>query len=102
MTDVHFVPSDEMFLEVGHKTIVPCESVDTVQRFTYREVLGINCSLGTATRLRDGRSGFLVLISRGSWEFFFSPQYPNGLWGPPSLLSNGYMGIFPEDKAAGA
>jgi hypothetical protein len=28
--------------------------------------------------------------------FFFTPQRPDRLWGPPSLLSNGYRGIFPR------
>jgi len=31
----------------------------------------------------------------GGWEFFSSPPCPELLWGPPSLLSNGYKGIFP-------
>jgi len=31
----------------------------------------------------------------GSWEFFSSPPCTHRLWGPPSLLSNGYQGFFP-------
>jgi hypothetical protein len=27
-------------------------------------------------------------------RFFFTPQRPDRLWGPPSLLSNGYCGLF--------
>jgi len=29
------------------------------------------------------------------WEFFSSPPCPDRLWGPPSLLSNGYQVFFP-------
>jgi hypothetical protein len=28
------------------------------------------------------------------WEFFSSPPRPDRLWAPPSLLSNGYEGLF--------
>jgi hypothetical protein len=30
------------------------------------------------------------------------PQCPERLWGPPSLLFNGYQGSFPGGKAVGA
>jgi hypothetical protein len=32
-------------------------------------------------------------IPGGCWEFFSSPPRPEWLWGPPSLLSNGYQGL---------
>jgi hypothetical protein len=32
----------------------------------------------------------------GSARFSSSPQRPDRFWGPPSLLSNGYLGVFPR------
>jgi hypothetical protein len=52
-------------------------------------------SVGIVTRLRAGRSGFKGSITGGGWDFFSSPLCPERLWGPPSLLSNGYQGLFP-------
>jgi hypothetical protein len=34
-------------------------------------------------------------ILGGGWEFFSSLPLPERLWGPPSLISNGYEGFFP-------
>jgi hypothetical protein len=33
--------------------------------------------------------------TRRGWEFFSSPPPSYRLWGPPSLLFNGYQGPFP-------
>jgi hypothetical protein len=38
--------------------------------------------------------GVGVRIPVGS-RIFSSPQHPEWLWDPPSLLSNGYQGLFP-------
>jgi hypothetical protein len=35
-------------------------------------------------------------------RIFFSPRCPDQLWGPFSLLSNGYRGLLPGGKAVGA
>jgi hypothetical protein len=34
-------------------------------------------------------------IPGGGWEFLSSPRRPERLWGPLSLLSNGYQRLFP-------
>jgi hypothetical protein len=39
--------------------------------------------------------GVLGSIPAGGWEFFSSARRPERLWGPLSLLSNGYQGLFP-------
>jgi len=45
-----------------------------------------------ATGIRAGRPGF---YSRQDHWFFSSPSRPDRLWGPPSLIFNGYQGLFP-------
>jgi hypothetical protein len=34
-------------------------------------------------------------------KIFPSPRRPDGFWGSPNLLSNGYGGLFPGGKDAG-
>jgi hypothetical protein len=41
-------------------------------------------------RLRDEESGLRIPV-----RFFYSPEPPDRLWGPPSFLFNGYPGAFP-------
>jgi hypothetical protein len=51
---------------------------------------GSSVSIVTDYRLDD--RGSIPDTGRG---FFFLPLRPDRLWGPPSLLSNGYQGSFP-------
>jgi hypothetical protein len=52
-------------------------------------VVGIVAGYG----LDDRGVGVRVLV--GS-NIFSSPRCPDRLWGPPNLLSNGYLGFFPR------
>jgi hypothetical protein len=63
----------------------------------------------TAQNIDDSKSGIATgygLDDPGSipstGKFFFSPQRPNWLWGPPSFLANGYWELYSGGKAAGA
>jgi hypothetical protein len=50
-------------------------------------------SVGIATGYgMDDRGSFL---GGGGWEFFSSMPCPDRFWGPYSILSNGFQGLFP-------
>jgi hypothetical protein len=57
-------------------------------------VVGIETGYG----LDDRGVGVRVPVGSG---IFSSPRLPDRLWAPPSLLSNGYCGLFSGGKAAG-
>jgi hypothetical protein len=46
--------------------------------------------------------GVGVRVPVGSTIFLFSTSSSSGLWSPPSLLSDGYLRLFPRDKSVGA
>jgi hypothetical protein len=48
--------------------------------------------------LGAGRPGDRGSIPGRGKEFFLYPLCPDRLWGPPSLLYNGYRGSFPRGK----
>jgi len=61
----------------------------------YCEAKSCDSSVNIVTRLHTGLLGFYGSIPSMGWEFFSSPPCPEQLWGPTSLLSNGYQGLFP-------
>jgi hypothetical protein len=57
--------------------------------------------VGIATGYRMDNRVVGVRVPVGS-IIFSSPRRPDLLWGPPSLLSNGYGALFAQVIAAGA
>jgi hypothetical protein len=60
----------------------------------WHENLIFNISFLIGQLLGAGQSGF-----GGGWEYSSFTPHPDRLWGPPSLLSNGYRKLFPRGKS---
>jgi hypothetical protein len=55
--------------------------------------------IATGDELDDRGVGFRFPVGP---RIFTSPYRPDLLWGPTTLLFNGYRGLFPRGEAAGA
>lgn len=60
------------------------------------EVVCYASSLRVTSRDLSLEYYLLNLIPSRDSRFFFSPQGPDQLWGQPSLICNGYEGLFPQ------
>jgi hypothetical protein len=85
-----------------HRKSLLTNSDAAVRRSLCRTVFTL-CSVYSSLRIATDYG----LDDRGlnpgrDWEFLSSTPCPHRLWNPYSLLSNGYQGLFPGDKAAGA
>jgi hypothetical protein len=58
--------------------------------------LSLLSAVGIATGYGLGDRGVGLRVAVGS-RIVSSPRHPDRLWSPPSLLSNGYWGLFPRE-----
>jgi hypothetical protein len=72
-----------------------CPSKNKLVFTTGTPINSRDISVDIALRYGLDDRGFRFDSRWEGWEFFSSSSLPERLWGPPSLLSNGYQGIFP-------
>jgi hypothetical protein len=77
----------------GEQARIWQEMISDLFQGTSPESGGLDSTVGIATGYGlDGR-GIGVRVPVGT-IFFSSPRRPDRFWGPSSLLSNGYRGLF--------
>jgi hypothetical protein len=79
-------PSKECPLPIGQEDGWPSEPVWTRRRKERNPI---------APWAMGWTIGVLRFDSQRGWEFFSLPPRQEWLWGPPSLISNGYQRLFP-------
>jgi hypothetical protein len=80
---------------VASSDIGICETrkvTDVMWLITDEDVVSRDSSVSIMTRLRAGRPRFVFRQMQG---FCFSPPRPDRLWGPSSLVPNGFRWLFP-------
>jgi hypothetical protein len=78
-----------LFTKDRHTT--PCRCIQFTASHSISLKMSCGSSFGIPTRLQDGWPGVRLLA--GVVISFSSPQRTYRLWGPHSLLSNGYWGL---------
>jgi hypothetical protein len=99
---IMFCPWVVKELGVNSENAQPCCQVEYPMTHALRcgikpwKSIGIFPNIGCIDLRERGATGWTagVWIPAGA-RFFSSPQCPERLWGPPSLLSNGYRWRFP-------